>query len=89
MMRTLAHGVPPLSLFQAPFDQILNLDHPLLELADQIDWSRLGVALEQFFHTEVEALVLPMRLMVGLLCFMQAFNPCDDQSAPSPISSLA
>ena len=31
-------------LFQAHFDQILNLDHELLQLARKIDWSRFDVA---------------------------------------------
>lgn len=29
-----------LDLFQARFEQLLNLDHPLCVLAEQIDWAR-------------------------------------------------
>ena len=57
----------PLDLFQAQFEQILNLDHPLVVLAGQIDWSRFEVALESCFDPEVGPPALPTRLMVGLL----------------------
>ena len=68
----------PLDLFQAQFDQLLNLDHPLVVLAGQIDWSRFEEALEQCFHPEVGAPALPTRLMVGLLYLKHAFNESDE-----------
>lgn len=68
----------PLDLFQAQFDQILNLDHPLVVLAGQIDWSLFEVALEECFHPEVGAPALPMRLMVGLLYLKHTFNESDE-----------
>ncbi len=68
----------PLDLFQAQFEQILNLDHPLVVLAGQIDWSRLEVALEPCFDPEVGAPALPTRLMVGLLYLKHAFNESDE-----------
>lgn len=68
----------PLDLFQAQFEQILNLDHPLVVLAGQIDWSRFEVALEPCFDPEVGAPALPTRLMVGLLYLKHAFNESDE-----------
>lgn len=68
----------PLDLFQAQFEQILNLDHPLVVLAGQIDWSRFEVALEPLFDPEVGAPALPTRLMVGLLYLKHAFNESDE-----------
>lgn len=35
-----------LDLFQAQFDQLLNPDHPLVTLADKINWRAFGAALE-------------------------------------------
>ena len=64
-----------LDLFQAQFAQLLNLDHPLVTLADKIDWQRFDAALEPCFNPETGALVLPTRLMVGLLYLKHAFNP--------------
>lgn len=68
----------PLDLFQAQFDQILNLDHPLVVLAGRIDWSRFDTSLEQCFSVEVGAPALPTRLMVGLLYLKHAFNESDE-----------
>jgi transposase, IS5 family len=67
-----------LDLFQAQFDQILNPDHPLVVLANKIDWRRFDVALEPCFHPEVGAPALPTRLMVGLLYLKHAFNESDE-----------
>ena len=67
-----------LDLFQAQFDQILNPDHPLVVLANKIEWKRFDVALEPCFHPEVGAPALPTRLMVGLLYLKHAFNESDE-----------
>ncbi len=64
-------------LFQAQFDQILNPDHPMVILANKIDWKRFDAALEPCFHPEVGAPALPTRLMVGLLYLKHAFSESD------------
>ena len=71
-------GSSQLNLFQAQFSQILNLDHPLVILADKIDWTRFDVALAECFHPEVGAPALSIRLMVGLLYLKHAFNESDE-----------
>lgn len=42
-------------LFQAHFDQILNRDHALVQLADKIDWSRFDAALADSYSEDMGA----------------------------------
>ena len=42
-------------LFQAHFDQILNPDHPLVQLADRIDWPRFEAAFADSYCEELGA----------------------------------
>ena len=53
-------------LFQAHFDQILNLDHALIQLASKIDWSRFDAAFADSYSEDMGAPVKAIRLMVGL-----------------------
>lgn len=58
-------GRSAVGFFQTQFDQILKLDHPLVVLAEQIDWGRFEVALELCFDPEFWTPTLPTRLMIG------------------------
>lgn len=42
-------------LFQAHFDQILNAQHPLVWLADRIDWPRFDAAFADSYNEELGA----------------------------------
>ena len=55
-----------LDLFQAQFAQILNLNHPLVLLADKIDWSRFDAAFAGCYSPDMGAPAKAIRLMVGL-----------------------
>ncbi|WP_417393232.1 hypothetical protein [Gimesia sp.] len=44
-----------LDRFQAHFDQLLNLDHPLCILARKINWQRFDVAFADCYSSEMEA----------------------------------
>ena len=50
-----------LNLFQAQFDQLLNLEHPLCVLARKIDWQRFARS--------------PVRNLVVRSCLKQNRNP--------------
>jgi len=71
-------NVSQLDLFKAQFSQILNPDHPLLILAEKIDWKRFDLALADCFCPDFGAPALPTRLMVGLLYLKHAFNESDE-----------
>lgn len=65
-------------LFRSAFSQILNPQHPLLILAEKIDWKRFEVALVECFCPDFGAPALSTRLMVGLLYLKHAFNESDE-----------
>lgn len=66
------------SLFQAHFDQLLNLRHPLVQLAKMIDWSRFEAAFVDCYDAEMGAPAKATRLMVGLHYLKYTFNESDE-----------
>jgi len=67
-----------LDLFRAHFDQILNPDHPLVVLADKIDWQRFDTALADCYSPDMGAPAKAVRLMVGLHYLKHAFDVSDE-----------
>ena len=64
-------------LFQAQFDQILNLDHPLCLLAGRIDWNRFDELFAECYSPDMGAPGKSIRLLVGLHYLKHAFNESD------------
>ena len=65
-------------LFRAHLDQVLNREHPLCVLANQMDWS---IFEEEFGPLYVEGFGrpgLPIRLVVGLHYLKYAYNESDE-----------
>lgn len=67
-----------LNLFQAQFEQLLNHDHPLYRLANQINWQRFDAALADCYSADVGAPAKSIRLLVGLHYLKHAFNESDE-----------
>jgi IS5 family transposase len=67
-----------LDLFQARFEQLLNLDHPLCVLARQIDWARFDVAFADCYCPDTGAPAKAIRLLVGLHYLKHAFSLSDE-----------
>ena len=65
-------------LFQAHFDQILNREHALVQLADKIDGSRFDVAFADSYSEDMGATAKAVRLMVGLQYIKYTFNESDE-----------
>jgi len=65
-------------LFQAHFDQILNPDHALLQLARKIDWSRFDAAFADSYSEDMGAPAKAIRLMVGLHYLKYTFDKSDE-----------
>jgi IS5 family transposase len=60
--------------FRQPLREQINLKHPLVRLADLINWDRRGVALsESFVSSKGRPATLP-RLIAGLLYLQHAFK---------------
>lgn len=71
---------PPdtLHLFQASFQQILNLQHSLCRLADQVDWSQFEQSFEECYCPENGRPGNAIRLMVGLHYLKYTFDESDE-----------
>lgn len=67
-----------LDLFRSSFQQILDLDHPLLVLAAKIDWQRFHVAFTECYSPDMGAPATAVRVMVGLHYLKHAFNESDE-----------
>ena len=65
-------------LFQAHFSQILNREHPLVKLADKINWPRFDAAFADSYREDFGAPGKAIRLMVGLQYLKYAFDESDE-----------
>ena len=77
-MRPKIQDAATLELFQAHFSQILNREHPLLRLAQGIDWARFEAAFADSYCEELGAPGKAIRLMVGLQYLKYAFDESDE-----------
>jgi IS5 family transposase len=65
-------------LFRAQLDQIINLDHPLVRLAQEIDWEFLARRFGSVCSGGPGQPPLPTRLMAGLLILKHMHNLSDE-----------
>lgn len=65
-------------LFRSHFDQLLNPNHELVQLAGKIDWDRFDVAFAECFSADMGAPAKATRLMVGLHYLKYTFNESDE-----------
>ena len=65
-------------LFQAHFDQLLNPNHELILLANQIDWLGLDAAFVDCYQPDIGAPAKAIRLMVGLQYLKYTFSESDE-----------
>lgn len=67
-----------LNLFQAQFEQLLDMEHPLCLLAKKIDWQRFDTALADCYCPDTGAPAKAIRLLVGLHYLKHTFNESDE-----------
>lgn len=65
-------------LFRSQLSQILNLNHPLCRLANQINWSRIEQEIDTVYSTGPGYPPLPTRLLVGLHYLKYTFDESDE-----------
>ena len=70
-------------LFRARLDQIINMRHELVRLADEIDWDWLDGELAGLF-SEHGRPGTPSRYMVGLLLLKEIYGLSDGEDGPWP-----
>jgi IS5 family transposase len=66
-------------LFRARLSNQLDLKHPLIRLAELIDWQRFETAFGAFYHETAGRPGKPMRLMVGLTYLKHTYNLSDEE----------
>lgn len=69
--------IPQKDLFQPQLVDIINPNHPLVRLAQTLDWNQLDATLSSHF-SNLGAAALPTRLMVGLLYLQHLHNLSDE-----------
>lgn len=74
-------GTKPLEqqgdFFKTRLKQMLNLDHPLCQLGNQINWADIESSLESYYSGSGRPSV-PVRSMVGMLLLKQMHNESDE-----------
>jgi IS5 family transposase len=69
---------PQFELFGAHLSELLNPEHPLYLLANQIDWQQFDAAIDACYADELGRPGVNTRLMVGLMYLKHAFNESDE-----------
>ena len=67
-------------LFRARLDQIINMNHELVRLADAIDWSFLEARFGEVYSDGPGMPPLPTRLMAGLAILKHSFDLSDEEA---------
>ena len=65
-------------LFQQSLVELINLKHPLVKLAELIDWSVFETRWTEFFPSHTGRPASPPRLIAGLLYLQHTFA-CSDE----------
>ena len=66
-------------LFRARLSSRLDLKHPLVWLAELLDWQRFETAFGALYHETAGRPGKPMRLMVGLTYLKHTYNLSDEE----------
>jgi IS5 family transposase len=65
--------------FRQPLREQINLKHPLVGLADLINWERLGATMSESFVSRKGRPATSPRLIAGLLYLQHAFDLSDEE----------
>ncbi|RKT98749.1 IS5/IS1182 family transposase [Burkholderia sp. Nafp2/4-1b] len=71
--------VTEVDFFRQPLREQINLKHPLIRLADLIDWDRLNSAMSVSFASSRGRPASSPRLIAGLLYLQHAFDLSDEE----------
>jgi IS5 family transposase len=66
-------------LFKQPLVDLVNLNHPLVKLADLIDWSVFETEWSGFFPSTTGRPAIPSRMIAGLLYLQHTFSFSDQE----------
>jgi len=71
-------ATPQRELFGAHLSELLNREHPLVVLAERIDWSQFDTAIDACYADELGRPGVNTRLMVGLLYLKHTYDESDE-----------
>ena len=66
-------------LFETELENMINLEHPLIRLAQQINWASFEQQFGVLYDENKGRPAKPIRLMVGLQYLKYTFNLSDEQ----------
>jgi IS5 family transposase len=72
-------STPRHALFLVRLDSLVDMAHPLVQLASIIDWTRIEQELGAVFHESKGAPGKPVRLMAGLQYLKHTYNLSDEK----------
>lgn len=75
-----AHADPQRDLFRIELQHLVDRRHPLVQLADQIQWSAFAAAFAPLFCADNGRTACPVRLMVGLHYLKHTFDLSDEDT---------
>ena len=75
-----AHTDPQRDLFRIELQHLVDHRHPLVQLADQIQWAEFDVAFAPLFCADNGRTACPVRLMVGLHYLKHTFDLSDEDT---------
>ncbi len=67
-----------LNLFQSRLEQIINMNHPLIKLSRELDWSVFEAEFGAYYSEGQGRPAKPIRLMVGIHYLKYAFDESDE-----------
>lgn len=65
-------------LFRSRLDQFINLDHELVRLADEIDWSWVEAKIASVYPSTTGRPAVPTRFIIGLFLLKEVYNLSDE-----------
>lgn len=65
------------NLFKTRLTQLINLEHPLVKLAQEICWEKIEIEFENLYSNQGRPSI-PIRKIVGMLLLKQMFNESDE-----------
>ena len=72
------HAEPQIELFRVELVRILDMNHPMVKLADKIDWQAFEKSLDAMWHDRQGRPAIATRLMVSLHYLKYTFDLSDE-----------
>ncbi len=75
------------NLFQTRLTDLINLEHPLVKLAGELDWSKMEFEFQNLYSEQGRPSI-PIRKIAGLLLLKEMFKESDESVVERWIETL-